>query len=564
MIRLSNKGGDFMYRFNCYYQNPDNKHGYEELIIEALKDISHNKAVYAVIGDRDLNVRKNAEKNCIDRLFPTIYVYIEGYKPFFINYGYGFLEKGMFTDKNMLTWNVAHKKVVSNLYENLSPVGQMMRQISTIKDKLSESVGKDIINDIPKHGLFLDIWGEYKKSDEICNVFGITVAKVPPDEHTIARYIERKCLNDSYEENGFNTINSFLEISDVYNEEDWYNDDLNDYDVKEAIKYYTEKWYKDFSSTNDESDNYLDDAFSEAWALIQEGELSYDDCFDGEECDISTRDISDELNMLRYEQEASLKKHNYFLKEIALNPIFEFDKVNAALDYIVKKNDENPGGERLTQLRDSFYPNEVFLAPDVFNHEEKYGIKLALAKKYVDVLISTVSKRNSGNPFYVKPEWYNTPDERLEKVKPLAIKKMIAIFIAFNLPDVPQNYIYDINKIYDWGMQTYPFKMMNIAASIVRQIDNQTYIFFADEYEGGWECLKHCMDTLIKKYPCLNKEAMSLANLIPEEKIKDFKVEINKNVSQYEYLKPIYYILEPKEELMVKDCPDINDSEVSF
>ena len=359
-----------MYRFNCYYQNPNNKHGYEELIIEALKNISRNKAVYAVIGDRDLNARKNTEKNCTDRLFPTIYVYVEGYKPFFINYGYGFLEKGMFIDKNMLTWNVNHKKAVSNLYENLSPVGQMMRQISTIKDKLSESTKKDFINDVPKHGLFLNIWGEYKKTEEICNMFGIIVAKIPSNEHAIARYIERKCLNDSYKENDLNAINSFLEISDMYIEENWYNDNLNNCDIKEAIKYYTKKWYKDFSTANNESDNYLDDTFSEAWTLIQEGELSYDD-YSSEECDISIRDISDELNILRYEQEASLKKHNYFLKEIALNPIFEFDKVNAALDYIVKKNDENPGRERLTRLRDSFYPNEIFLAPDVFNDEER-------------------------------------------------------------------------------------------------------------------------------------------------------------------------------------------------
>lgn len=564
MIRLSNKGGDFMYRLNCYYQNPDNKHGYEELIIEALKDISRNKAVYTVIGDRDLNVRKDIEKSCTDRLFPAMYVYIEGYKPFFVNYGYGFLEKGMFTDKNMLTWNVDQKKTVSNLYENLSPIGQMMRQISTIKDKLIESVEKDILNDIPKHGLFLNIWGEYKKAEEICSMFGITVAKVPPDEHAIARYIERKCLNDSYKESSFNAINSFLGISDVYNGENWYNDSLlNDYSIKEAIKYYTEKWHKDFSSVNNEPDNYLDDVFSETWALIQEGELSYDNCFD-EEDDISIRDTSDELNTLRHEQETLLKKHNYFLKEIALNPIFEFDKVNAALDYIVKKSDENPGGKRLTRLRDSFYPNEVFATPDVFDREERYGTKLALAEKYVDVLISIVSKRNTGNPFYVKPEWYDTPDERLEKVKPLAIKKMIVAFIAFNLPDVSQNYIYDINKIYDWGMQTYPSKMMNIAASIVRQIDNQTYIFFVGEYEGGWECLKHCMNILIKKYPCLNKEAISLVNLIPKEKIKDFKVEINEEINQYEYLEPISSILEPKEELVVRDCPDINDSEIPF
>ena len=57
---------------------------------------------------------------------------------------------------------------------------------------------------------------------------------------------------------------------------------------------------------------------------------------------------------------------------------------------------------------------------------------------------------------------------------------------------------------------------------------------------------------------------MTLAELIQREKIYDFKVEINERVCQYEYLKPIYYILEPKEELMMRDCPDINDSEVPF
>ena len=422
----------------------------QDAFVEGLKELATDREIYVVA---DIYDDDRSRTKYINKPFPTFYVYIKGYEPFFVNTFYGDLRGASFIDEKCLKWKVPSEEKLDYMRPSMSPIGQMTIQMTLMKMVLMNNKNKDIWKHFPEKGLFCSFFGEYKGVETIADKLGIKVSNIEPDIDTIVKYIKDECMNESCRERE-DMLDYFLEISDICCMRNYIN--VED-EVRDII--------------SNEDNDHDKDSFSETWELINDGEILYDNDF----CAGDNNDITIDKSFEMEEEENRIKfmSTNIFIKDVHINPIFRSHKINTILAYITEFNCyENPCGERLKYLK-SIVPTSEYIDFDL-NGNERFPTEI-----YDDIIMPEIHKLNINNHFYVIPfDWYPKTRKYELEIDKILDESMCAL-IYENLEDK-----YDTNKVYKWLHQNYPDMMMDLArilrTDVLKNRENYNTIHITD------------------------------------------------------------------------------------
>ena len=460
-----------------------------DIVIQALKLLAPKQDIY-VIADG-----YSDDDDCgkgPDKVFPELYVYIEGYMPFFINTSCGDLRGASFIDRNFVTWKLPDGAVFDSANPSISPVGQMMKQIRLFKILLAQKKRAELVQHMPKKGLSVSFYGNYAGVNKVAEVFGINFAHVEPDECVMAQYIKDECMNDMYKDDkdgkdDEGTLDYFLEISDIY-----------------CMKKYINIAHELHGANISFADAGDADAFAEKWVLLNEG-----DAMDGAACG-NSGDGSGNADDWGALEEKKLKEKwmntAIFVKDVHINPAFKSHRINEIIAYMHMSNVWNPlHGKRLRYL------NSIVPLYDMVNHYTKD--KTRFPKEFFDdIIMPEIDKVNKYNPFYVQPEDWYPLSKRFELGRGEMLNDALRCLVRENLQDG-----YDVVKVYEWLHRKHPKMMRQFARAFNADITAHKEAYNVRVYTGMTEKAKELSIDLPKLFKILENLPEEL-NCAPKPK----------------------------------------------
>ena len=434
-----------------------------DIVIEALKLLALKQDIY-VIADgysNDDDCGKRAKEP--DKVFPELYVYIEGYMPFFINTSCGDLRGASFIDRNSVTWKLPDGAVFDSANPSISPVGQMMKQIRLFKILLAQKKRAELVQHMPKKGLSVSFYGNYAGVNKVAEVFGISFAHVEPDECVMAQYIKDECMNDMYKDgkDDEGTLDCFLEISDIYCMKKYIDIEA---EVRNSSGY--------FSETGE------DDAFKEAWGVIHEGEVMKEAAFgnSGDDSGNSNGNADDSVALEENKLKEKWMNTDIFVKDVHINPVFKSHRINQIIACMCESNVwRNLPGKRLRYL------NSIVPLYEMVNHYTED--KSRFHKKFFDdIIMPEIDKVNKYNPFYVQPEDWYPVSKKFELGRGDMLNDAMRCLVRENLQEG-----YDACKVYEWLHRKHPRMMRQFARAFNADIEAHKEAYNVRAYTGMTE-----------------------------------------------------------------------------
>ena len=436
-----------------------------DIVIEALKLIALKQDIY-VIADgysKDDDCGKRAKEP--DKVFPELYVYIEGYMPFFINTSCGDLRGASFIDRNSVTWKLPDGAVFDSANPSISPVGQMMKQIRLFKILLAQKKRAELVQHMPKKGLSVSFYGNYAGVNKVAEVFGISFAHVEPDECVMAQYIRDECMNDMYkdgkddedDEDYEGTLDYFIEISDIY-----------------CMKKYIDIAHELHGANISFADAGDADAFAEEWVLSHEGEARGGAAFGNS----GNGGINaDDWGAL---EEKKLKEKwmntAILLKDVHVNPIFKSYRIDEIIAYICESYAwRNPCGKRLKYLK------SIVPLYEMVNNYDDDNARFP-EEFFDDIIMPEIDKVNKYNPFYVQPDSWYPVSRQFELDRGGMLNDVLRCLVRENLKDG-----YDASKVYEWLHRQHPKMMWQFARTFNADIAANKDAYNVREYTGMTE-----------------------------------------------------------------------------